>query len=87
VINTMYWSRWVPRWPLRKKYSGFTADLRGYPRSSYGALLGDRPTRLCRAEALSWFGGRAGFEEFHAREDLPGLEDLAGLVGDGDLER
>jgi putative transposase len=59
---------------------GFTADFRSYPHSSYGALLGERPTRLARAEALSWFGGRAGFKEFHAREDLPGLEDLAGLA-------
>jgi len=61
---------------------GFVADFREYPYSSYQAMLSDRATRLKREVVLEWFGDRAAFVEFH--EDLPGLPDLAGLIGDDD---
>jgi hypothetical protein len=45
-------------------------------------MLSDKATRLKRDVVLEWFGGRAAFVEFH--EDLPGLGDLAGLIGEDD---
>ena len=45
-------------------------------------MLSDKATRLQREVVLEWFGDWAAFIEFH--EDLPGLGDLAGLVGDDD---
>jgi hypothetical protein len=39
-------------------------DFRTWPWSSYGALIADEPTHLCREAVLSWFGGRAHMDTF-----------------------
>jgi REP element-mobilizing transposase RayT len=63
---------------------GFVSDFRSYPHSSYHALLDSRPTKLRRAEALAWFGGRDDFETMHG-QDLPGLltDEFAGIDRQG----
>ena len=43
----------------------FVKDFRLYPHSSYQSYLSQTPTRLKRSEALSWFGGKEEFEQFH----------------------
>jgi hypothetical protein len=43
----------------------FTEDFRDWPYSSYQAILSDKPTRLQRDTALAWFGGQAGFSDYH----------------------
>ena len=63
---------------------GFVSDFWEYLYSSYQAMLSDKATRLKRDVVLEWFGDRAAFVEFH--RDLPGLGDLADLVGDDDYK-
>jgi REP element-mobilizing transposase RayT len=45
---------------------GFVSDFRIWPWSSYGALISSKPTHLCRAMVLEWFGGVTRLSEFHA---------------------
>lgn len=44
---------------------GLVRDFRDWTWSSYAAFLDDKPTRLERAEVLSWFGGVGHFVAFH----------------------
>lgn len=43
----------------------FVEDFREYPYSSYHTLLSKMDTKLNRTEALDWFGGVEGFQNFH----------------------
>jgi putative transposase len=47
---------------------GLVDDFRDWARSSYHALLSERPTRLEREAVLEWFGGLAAFERTHGQE-------------------
>ena len=57
---------------------GFVDDYRDWRYVSYDALAGDQPTKLARADALDYLGGRAAFEMAHS-EDMTGREDVSGL--------
>jgi REP element-mobilizing transposase RayT len=57
---------------------GFVDDYRDWPYTSYNALCGTMPTRLARADALDYLGGRAGFDMAH-RADLTREEHASGL--------
>ena len=59
-------------------HHGFSDDFRNYPYSSYHPMLSDMPTHLKREEALSWFGGREGFIEFHQTQ--PNFESIRDYV-------
>jgi len=48
---------------------GLIADFRDWPYSSYHALCDTRPTRLCRADVLAWFGGLSQLAAAHRRSD------------------
>jgi putative transposase len=48
---------------------GLVDDFRTWPYASYRSLLSRQPTRLHRDDVLSWFGGRQGFIEAHARNE------------------
>jgi len=47
---------------------GFVADFREWPWSSYGAILSDKPTKICRDDVLGWYNGRSHFIDAHAAE-------------------
>jgi putative transposase len=47
---------------------GLVDDFKRWPYASYGSLLSRQPTRLSRDDLLSWFDGRRGFIEAHARD-------------------
>jgi hypothetical protein len=47
------------------QFHGFVDDFRGWPFSSYQAILSRQATRLRRNETLDWFGGREGFPDCH----------------------
>ncbi len=44
---------------------GLIDDYRGWPYSSYRAMLTETETRLQRSEVLRWFGGRSSFIDAH----------------------
>ena len=46
----------------------FVADFKEYPHSSYQIHLSDTPTRLERQAVLDWFGGKAGYIEYHKNQ-------------------
>lgn len=56
---------YIHRNPSRHKLMD---DFRKYPHSSYTTFLKDAPTKLERKYVLDWFGGKKGFETFHASE-------------------
>jgi putative transposase len=47
---------------------GLVDDFRDWPWSSYGALVGDGPTKVYRDEVLAWYNGRDAFVEAHLAE-------------------
>jgi len=47
---------------------GFVDDFRDWPWSSYGTVLVDKPTQLCRNETVDWFDGRDAFMDAHIRD-------------------
>jgi hypothetical protein len=43
----------------------FTSDFKGYPWSSYGTILSEKPTLLCRDAVIDWFDDKTNFVEAH----------------------
>ncbi len=70
--------RYIHRNPQKH---GFVTDFRDYPYSSYHVFLGDRPTRLPRAEVLEWFGNRTRFARLHDTDDE--MQPIAHLIAEG----
>jgi hypothetical protein len=50
-------------------HHGFTDDFKGYPWSSYGSLISEKPTRLMRSRVLDWFDDRNNFVFVHSRQN------------------
>ncbi len=44
---------------------GFYENFRGYPHSSFNALISEKPTKLKRKEVLELFGGKENFIDAH----------------------
>jgi hypothetical protein len=65
IGSERYFSRLIHYIHFNPQKHGFIEDFRGYPFSSYQALISSKPTHLCRDEALGWFHGRQGFVELH----------------------
>lgn len=50
---------------------GIISDFRNYQYSSYQSYLSQAKTKLKRDEVLSWFGGKAPYQDFHSAEKAP----------------
>jgi putative transposase len=59
-------------------HHGYCKNMEDWHWSSYHAFLSDKPTLLCRAEVLEWFGGIKGFIAYYQQpvylKDYLGLE-------------
>jgi hypothetical protein len=65
VTSEQYLLRLITYFHHNPQTHGLIADFRDWPYSSYHALCDTRPTRLCRAEVLAWFGGPAQHAAAH----------------------
>jgi hypothetical protein len=80
VSSDRYYTALVAYIHRHPQQHGFAADCRGWPYSSYRAILSDVPTRVQREAVLDWFCGRVGFEELHRTEADEAT--IKSLVGD-----
>jgi len=72
VNSDAYFTCLVAYIHLNPQKHGFVPDFRKWPYSSYYDFLKAKPTRLMKNEVLEWFGGTAGFEEFHRNTEIDG---------------
>lgn len=65
VADEHYFSQLIYYIHANPQHHGIFDDFRDYPYSSYQSLLSDKPTKLSRNEAISWFGDRDAYRIFH----------------------
>jgi len=65
VDSDRYFAQLIHYIHFNPQKHGFVADFKQYPYSSYHALVTEKPTQLCRTEALQWFQGRDNFIHIH----------------------
>jgi len=74
VDSESYFSHLVVYIHRNPQKHGLIADFRAWPYTSYGTMLSDKNTHLCREDVLAWFGSRSAFEAVHttgAEDALP----------------
>ena len=65
IFTDDYLRRMVYYCHFNPQKHGFVSDFRNYPHTSFDSLCSTSATRLMRDEVLSWFGGIAGFLDYH----------------------
>jgi len=80
VEHEQYFARLVVYIHRNPQRHGLIENFRDWPHSSFQTLLSNKATRLCRHDALAWFGNREWFIKSHmdaevASETLPLIQD------------
>ena len=65
IFTQDYLMRMVYYCHFNPQKHGFVNDFRDYPHTSFESFVRTGNTRLMRDEVLSWFGGIAGFLDYH----------------------
>lgn len=80
VENPKYLTHLVAYIHRNPQKHGFVHEYREWPFSSYGALIGQKPTKLERDTVLGWFDGQNKFQAFHGEGYR--LDAISALVAD-----
>jgi REP element-mobilizing transposase RayT len=68
VTDDAYFRQLVTYIHRNPQKHGFVTDFRGWPWSSYPAIISNQSTKIQREQVLAWYQNRTGFTQTHLKD-------------------